>query len=101
MEIILGKYRLEPNDMSPTNWDMYEKITRTKKNDDSEAEKEIYESENNHGYSMSLEYCLQKIAAMEMAKDKRQVDIKTYLNEYIKQKEELRSLLKQVLTINN
>ena len=59
------------------------------------------EIRDNYGYSMSFEHCLEKIVAMEMAKDKRQVDIKTYLTEYIKQKEELRSLLKQVLIINN
>lgn len=70
-------------------FDLIRKVVRTKK-----GSEETYEGESNLGYDMKLESCFNKIIMEEMKNDDRIVELKEFLEEYNKQKEDLLQTVK-------
>ena len=98
MNIIIGKYTLVPSDISPDRWDIIEKVTRNKKVDEGEQQ-ETYEGENQLGFSMQLETCLKKILGEKLSSIEKDVDLKEYLREYKREKEELVKIFEESFKI--
>lgn len=92
------EYTLAPNDVCPDKWDIIQKVERNKKTAEGQP-KESYEGENNLAYAVSLDYALKILMGKKMSQKKETVNLKEYLHEYKKEKQQLEELLKQVLSI--
>lgn len=103
MKIAYKQYRIEPADHAVGRYDLVEEIEKQKlgegTKDNPTGEKYIFEEQISYG--VTLERAIQSIITMETErnfKDKN-ATLKEFLEEYVKQKDELKRSIEQVLTI--
>lgn len=77
MEIKIENYRLIPNDISVTKWDLHEYVVRKNK-----ATSEDYDGDKIHGYAMTLQRCIDIIAQLKMIDKCDILSLKEYVSEY-------------------
>lgn len=95
MNIIIGKYKLEPSVGSLERWDLIEQVERTGK-----TSGEKYDAEKVLAYSVGLEYALQTIISMKLAEIAGNVTIAEYLALYIKEKNEVLDTIRKITNFN-
>ena len=77
------------------NYDLVETVNREKKDKSTKiGTGEFVDVTKEHGYDMKIETCIDMICKIELSKDERTVDIKTFLKEYNRIKEELLTIIK-------
>lgn len=97
MRIQYKGYFIEPSVNATDRFDLSRAITRTKKQDPNnlDAPVETYGAEDEMGFGMSLENCFQQIIKKETALSFSDsvITINEYLDQYKKEKEELRAYI--------
>ena len=91
MNIIIGKFKLEPSIGSLERWDLIEQVERTGK-----TSGEKYGAEKALAYSVNLEFALQTIVSMKLAEIAGNVTIGEYLAQYIKEKNEIFDTIRKI-----
>lgn len=88
MEIKIENYRLIPNDISITKWDLYEDVIRENK-----KTKENYNGTKIIGYGMTLQRCIDIISQSKIIAKFDVLTLKEYVNEYRNMVIEIKNLL--------
>ena len=92
---------MTPNDGSSDRLDLEKIVTKTRKAKEDQAE-EKYEGSNIMGYSMRFTTCIEKIITEETNKKHKKdqiIELKEYIAEYKRQKEELKQYIDEVFNI--
>ena len=87
MEIKIRNYIIRPCMAAPTRYDLLKNVTRTNKSTDID-----YEGTTDIGYGMTLENCIGDIIFLEVNLKNNTCDLKEYLAEYRKVKDEIAKL---------
>ena len=88
MKIKYKNYTMIPCTNAEERFDLFETVIATSKKDKSE-----YEREQDIAYGITVEGGISRIIACEMAKKDETVDLKRFLAEYLKQKQEILNIL--------
>ena len=84
MEIKIKNFILRPTTSAKDRFDLSRIVERISKEDGSK-----YESETEHGYSMTLDRCITIIITCHLADIDQVVELRTYINKYREIKEEV------------
>jgi hypothetical protein len=77
------------------NYDLVETVNRERiEKGTKKGTGEFRDVQKEHGYDMRMETCVDMICKLELAKDDSTVDLKTFLKEYNRIKEELLTIIK-------
>jgi len=87
MEIKIRNYIIRPCMAAPMRYDLLKNVTRTNKSTDID-----YEGTTDIGYGMTLENCIGDIIFLEVNLKNNTCDLKEYLAEYRKVKDEIAKL---------
>ena len=94
MNIKIGKYRINQS-VNSARFDLVEVVKRQKKDKATgKPNGETYEAENNLGYDMRLESCIERIVINKLRENTKTVELKEFLEEYRKEKQEIEKLVK-------
>ena len=92
MNIEYKNYILEQD--SNGRFDLKQKVERNKLDENKNQTGEKYSSVKDLAYSMTFENIIKRILLLELYKNRKTVDLKKFLTEYKKEKEELLQTIK-------